>query len=194
MIANTKHISECKSRGLSDESIKPPSTSDNSLSPLIYYLGTKIRLKFSGGYLKQPKLTYTHRKTVNIYIVYELGACSHSDDPSLKNCLFGAVRLNKNADIDKNQYSGYGIGFDRKSSFSFPRGEFGQNIIIFGADMNFSVHINNKKKDILILGKSSTQGLEHTLTAKKMYSIKRCEKKEILFNLALQWSKYLFVS
>ena len=108
--------------------------------------------------------------------------------------MFGTVKLTKNADIDKYQYSGYGIGFDRKSSFSFPRGEFGQNIIIFGADMNFSVHINNKKKDILILGKSSTQGLEHTLTAKKMYSIKRCEKKEILFNLALQWSKYLFVS
>ena len=38
-------------------------------------------------------------------------------------------------------------------------------------DMSFSAHIDNKKKDILILGKGPAQGLEHTLTAEKMYSI-----------------------
>ena len=70
----------------------PPATSDNSLSPLIDYHGNKIRLKFNGDCLKQPKLSYTHRKTVKIYIVYELGACSsHSNDPPLENSLFGAV-------------------------------------------------------------------------------------------------------
>ena len=37
--------------------------------------------------------------------------------------------------------------------------------------MSFCAHIDNKKKDILILGKGPTQGLEHTLTAEKMYSI-----------------------
>ena len=48
------------------------------------------------------KNSYTHGKIVNIYIVYELGASSsHINDPTLKNCLFGAVTLNKNADIDK---------------------------------------------------------------------------------------------
>ena len=74
---------------------------------------------------------------VNIYIAYELGASSsHIDDPTLKNCLFGAVTLTKNADIDKYRYSGYGIRFDRKGSFSFPGGGFGRNVIIFGADMN----------------------------------------------------------
>ena len=50
---------------------------------------------------------------------------SHSDDPTLKNCLFGAVTLTKNADIDKYGYLGYGIGFDRKSSFSIPGRGFG---------------------------------------------------------------------
>ena len=85
--------------------------------------------------------------------------------------MFGAVRLTKNADIDKYGYSGYGIGFDRKSSFSFPNGKFGQNVIIFGVDKSSSVHVDNKKKDILILGKGPTQGLEHTLTAEKIYSI-----------------------
>ena len=79
--------------------------------------------------------------------------------------------LTKNADIDKYGYSGCGIGFNRKSSFSFPGDGFGQNVLIFGADMSSSAHIDNKKKDILVLGKGPTQGLEHTLTAEKMYSI-----------------------
>ena len=102
------------------------------------------------------------------YIVYELGASSsHNNDPTLKNCLFGAVTLTKNADIDKYGYSGYGIGFDRRSSFSFPGGGFGQNVLIFGADMSSSAHIDNKKKYILVLGKGPTKGLEQTPTAEK---------------------------
>ena len=67
---------------------------------------------------------------MNIYIVYELVAStSHSSEPTLKNCLFGAVTLTKNANIEKYKYSGYGIGFDRGSSFSFPGGGFGQNVL-----------------------------------------------------------------
>ena len=86
-------------------------------------------------------------KVVNIYIVFELGASSsHNNDPTLKNCLFGAVTLTKNADIDKYGYSGYGIGFDRRGSFSFPGGEYGQNVLIVGVDMSFSAHIDNKKE------------------------------------------------
>ena len=49
---------------------------------------------------------------------------------------------------------------DRRSSFSFPGGGFGQNVIIFGVDMSSSAHIDNKKKDILVLGKGPTQGLD----------------------------------
>ena len=110
---------------------------------------------------------------MNIYIVYELGTSRpHTDDPAPKKSLFGAVRLTKNADIDKYQYSGYGIGFDRKSAFSFPNVRFDQNVIIFGVDMSSSVHVDNNKKDILIPVKGPTQWLEHTLAAEKMYSIK----------------------
>ena len=96
---------------------------------------------------KTIKISYNHGKVVNIYIVYELRASSsHIDDPTLKNCLFGVVTLTKNADIDKYGYSGYGIGFDRRGSFSFPGGGYGQNVLIFGVNMNFSAHIENKKK------------------------------------------------
>ena len=77
-----------------------------------------MRSKFNGSCLKQPKISYTHGKVVNIYIVYELGASStHHDDLTLKHCLFNAVALTKNTDINKYGYSVYGIGFDTKSSF-----------------------------------------------------------------------------
>ena len=80
------------------------------------------------------------------------------------------MTLTKNVDIDKYGYSGFGIGFDRKGSFSFPSDVFGQNVLIVGVNMSFSAYIDNKKK-ILVLGIGPTQGLEHTLTAEKMYSI-----------------------
>ena len=134
VIANADYVSSQKSKGLPAESIKPPTTSDNSLNLAVSYYGTKTRVKFTGSCLKQPTISYTHGKVVKMYIVYELGASSsHNNDPTLKNCLFGAVTLTKNADIDKHGYSGYGIGFDRRSSLFFPGGEFGQNVIIFGA-------------------------------------------------------------
>ena len=83
--------------------------------------------------------------------------------------LTAAVTLTKNADIDEYGHSGYGIGFDRRGSFSFPGGEFGQNVLIFGVDMSSYAHIDNKKNDILVLGIGPTQGLEHASTAEKMY-------------------------
>ena len=127
-----------------------------------------------------------------------MGASSSSDsDPTIKNCLFGAVTLTENADIDKYRYYGYGIGFDRRSSFSFPGGRFGQNIIIFGGNMNSSIHIDNKGKDILILGKGPTQGLgENSLTAEKIYSINFTFTKK-KFCLSLHYNganSYLFVN
>ena len=75
---------------------------------------------------------------------------SHINDPTFKNCLFGTVTLTKNADIDKYGYSSNAIRFDRKGSFSFPGGEYGQNILIVGVDMNFSAHIDNKKRHIIL--------------------------------------------
>ena len=144
MMTNTDYILSWKSEGLSAESFKLPATSDNSLNPTLNYYGTKIRVKFTGSYLKQPNISYNHGKVVNIYIVFELGASSsHIIDPTLKKCLFGAVTLTKNADVDKYGYSGYGVGFD---SSSFPGGGFGQNIIIFGVDMSSSIHIDDKNK------------------------------------------------
>ena len=56
-ITNTDYISSWKSKGLSSESIKPPTTSDNGLTPALNYYGTKTRLKFTGSCLKQSKIS-----------------------------------------------------------------------------------------------------------------------------------------
>ena len=187
VITNTDYVSSWKSKGLSAESINSPTTSDKSLTPVLNYCGTKARVKINGSCLKQPKLSYSHGTIVNIYNVYKLSASSsRSDDSILENCLFGAVTLTKNTDdIDKYVYSGYGIGFDRKSSFSFSCGEFGQNVVNFGVDMSFYAHVDNRKKNILIFGKGPTQGLEHTLAAGKMYSINFRLKRNFVFKSAL---------
>ena len=90
--------------------------------------------------------------------------------------------MTKNADFDKYGYSGYGIGFDRRSNIS--------------VDMSLSAHIDNKEKCILVLGKGPTQGLEHTLTTEKMYSINFTVTKK-KFCLYLHYNganSYLFVN
>ena len=191
------YVLSWQSKGFSDESIELPTTSDNSLNPELNYYGTKTRVKFTKSCLKQSDHIYTHKKVVNIYIVYELAASSSNvSDPTIKNCLFGAVTLTKKADIEKYKYSGYGTGFDRRSSFSFTGGGFGQNVLIFGADMSTSIHIDNKGKDILVLGRGPTQGLESTLTAEKMYSINFTVTKT-KFCLSLRYNggnSYLFAN
>ena len=186
-----------RSKGISNESIKPPTTSYYDLNPKLSYYGTKTRIQLIRSCLKQPNLTFTHGKVVNIYIVYKLRASSsHISDPTLKNCLFGAVTLTKNTDIEKRGYSGYGIGFDRRGSFSFLGGGFGQNVMIFGADMSSSIHIDNEKKDILVLGRGPTQGLEITLTEEKMYPNNfKVTKNKFCFSLHYSGSNsYLFVN
>ena len=73
-IGNTDNISEWKSNGLSDELIKPLSTSNNSLTPRLNFFGTKARIRFNVSCLKQNKIIYTHGKIVNINKVYELNS------------------------------------------------------------------------------------------------------------------------
>ena len=172
VIASSNYISWWKSKGLFDENTTAPTTRDYKLNPKLSFFGTKTRVDFRGSCLKQDKITFNHGKIVNIYIVYELDKTYVKTHPTLVNCLFGAVSITKNADIDKNKYSGYGIGFDRTGIYLLPDGSFGRNVVIFGVDMSSSVHVDNKGKDILILGKGPTQGLgEHSLTAEKMYSV-----------------------
>ena len=166
---------------MSDENITAPTTTDYSVNPQLTYFHTKTRIKVKESCLKQDKITYNHGKIVNIYIVYEINKTFNiSSYPTLENCLFGSVSLTKNADIDKYKYSGCGIGFDRHGYFSHPSSGTGRNVIIFGVDMSSSTKIDNRKKDILSLGKCPTQGLEYTLSTEKMNSINFTENDKKL--------------
>ena len=78
------YVLSWQSKGLFNESIKPPTTSDNSLTPELNYYGTKTRVKFTRSCLKQSSHILTHKNIVNIYIVYELAASSsNSSDPTI---------------------------------------------------------------------------------------------------------------
>ena len=88
--------------------------------------------------------------------------------------------MTKNAGPDKYKYSRQGIRLAGRGSFSLNDGNgFGKNAIIFGADMSSSVHLDNNKKYIMILGDGPTQGSDDTtLTAKKEYAINFNEQQK----------------
>ena len=71
-IDNSDYVSSWKSKGLSAENITPSYAPNNFINPSLSYLGTKIKVSLSGSCLKQDKTTYTHKKIVNIYIVYDI--------------------------------------------------------------------------------------------------------------------------
>ena len=98
---------------MSNESFEVVSISDNTLTTSVNYYGDKVRLRFTARVLQQRTVTYSHKKVVNLYVVYRITNVHGIDSyPALVNALFGAVKLTKNADIDKYKYFGYGIGFD----------------------------------------------------------------------------------
>ena len=71
--------------------------------------------------------------------------------------------MTKNTYPDDYSYFGYGFEFDALAEFSFSDSNgFDKNVIIFGVNMNSSVHINNKKNNILILGNGLTYRLDKT--------------------------------
>ena len=72
----------------------------------------------------------------------------------VENSLFCAVKVIKNVDHGKYSYFGCGISFDVLWTFSLPNSGFGKNVIIFGADMSSSVHVDYKKDDSILLDDS----------------------------------------
>ena len=114
------------------------------------------------------------RNLVKLFIAHELDTWLRdlsTDLSTLGNFLFGAIKVNKNADPDKCSYSGYGIESDCCSLFSL-QNDWGKNVVIFELGNSSSMHIYKKKKHILILGVSPTQRLDDTtVTTEAKYFI-----------------------
>ena len=116
---------------------------------------------------------------ISIYTVYKLDIIASSRDTTftIQNALFGAIKITKNADNSKNNYKGYGICFDERSEFGHTITEGGfthttdaRIVLIFGADMSFSVHATNRANNIYFMGTDLTQGIhDTTLYAEKNF-------------------------
>ena len=130
-------------------------------------------VKFKGDYLINSDIS-VFRKVINLYISDTLYTWSRdlNTDFTLSYCLFGAVGLTEIADYEKYRYGGYGIGFDACSLFLWTDGSWGNSVVTFGADMSSSMHVDNKKKDILVFVEDPTQRLDNkTITAEAKYPI-----------------------
>ena len=141
------NVAKEKSKGISDKSIKPPSTSDNSLNPgMTYIAGAKTQVKFDGSSLKQDRVTITPKTIINFYIVHEVNIWPFKLNSkfALLNCLFGTINLPAIADPHKHSHFGYGIEFDKSETFSLSDNcGSRKNVIIFGEDNSSSVHGDN---------------------------------------------------
>ena len=111
----------------------------------------RMHVHLSGNHFQQNKVNIPNNgNVVNIYGVYKLDPIASSRDTSftIQDALFGAVQITKNAtDNSKNNHKGYGICFDEGSQFGHTMSDGGgthitngRNVLIFGADMSFSIH------------------------------------------------------
>ena len=106
---------------------------------------------------------------VDIYIVYKLDS-SRDKSFIIQNALFGSMQITKYlTDNSKNNYKGCGICFDERTEFGHTIAEGGfthttdaRNVLIFGVDMNFSVHATNRVNNIYVMGTGLTQGINDT--------------------------------
>ena len=170
----SKDISEWKSTGIynysSRSNINALANSKNDL-PNLKNDG-RIHVYLSGNHFQQNKVIIpNNNNAINIYCVYKLDPIASSRDTSftIQNALFGAMQITKNAtDNTKNNYKGYGICFDESQfGHTITEGGFthttnGRNVLIFGADMSFSVHATNRANHIYLMGDRLTQGINDT--------------------------------
>ena len=95
-------------------------------------------------------LTLENLPIINIYTTKNVNS-----EFTLRNCLFGTVKITNKSNSDKDmwQYNVYGIAFDSKGEFTHPSGQgYAKNVIIFGVDLSSSRHSSNKTQNILVLG------------------------------------------
>ena len=153
----------------------------------------KMYVYLKGSHFQQNNVLTTNNdhvindNVINIYIVYKLDPITSKDTTfTIQNALFGAMQITKNVDTSKYNYKGYGICFDESEEFTHvgkseefthvrKRANFsdttdGRNVIIFGVDMSFSKHANNKANNIYVMGKDYIQKINDTkIYAEKMY-------------------------
>ena len=168
----------------------------------------RMNVYLSGNHFQQNVAGIPNNNNViNIYCVYKLDPIASTRDTSytIQNALFGAMQITKNAtDYDKNNHKGYGICFDERSQFGHTMIENGvthtsngRNVLIFGADMSFSIHRTTGANHIYLMGDELTQGInDTTLYVEKKY-FRNFTDPNVKFVLSLHYNgddSYLFVN
>ena len=154
------------------------------------------RVYLEGNYFKQNIVKISNINIINIYCVYELKEITslRNNEFTIQNALFGVVKITKNTDTLKNKYEGYGICFDGSKTFTHTHKKgnssystLARNVIIFGADMSFSKHANNKINNIYVMGKDHIQKInDTTIYGEKKISCKLYKsRKKICIKFAL---------
>ena len=172
----------------------------------------KIYVYLQGSHFQQNNVLTSNNdhvinnNVVDIYIVYKLDPIASSRDTTftIKNALFGAMQITKNTDTSKYDYKGYDICFDEISEFghtitesSFAHTTDARNVLIFGADMSFSVHKTNRANHIYVMGTCLTQGIHDTTLypEKNFYRNFTDPGKKIMLSLHYNSDdSYLFVN
>ena len=166
------NISEWKSTGIysSDSSMKGIEDTKTKLPELKN--DGRMHVYLQGNHFQQNKvITPNNNNVINIYVVYKLDPMSstRNTDYTIQTALFGAMKITKNTDSSKNNYTGYGLCFDEGGEFSntvkqgnFDRTTSAKNIIIFGVDTSSSIHATNRANNIYVMGKAFIQGTNDT--------------------------------
>ena len=120
-----------------------------------------------------------NNNAINIYIVYKLDPISstRNTDYTIQNALIGAMKITKNTDSSKNNYTGYGLCFDEGGEFghtvkkgNFDRTTNAKNVIIFCVYMSSNIHATNRANNIYVMGKDFIQGInDTTVYAEKLF-------------------------
>ena len=167
----------------------------------------RMDVYLQGNHFQQNKVVIPNNNNViNIYVVYKLDPISstRNTDYTIQNALFGAMKITKNTDSSKNNYTGYGIYFDEGGQFghtvkkrNFHRITNGKNVIIFGVDMSSSNHATNRANNIYVMGKDFIQGINDTaIYAEKLFH-KNFTEFGVKFVLSLHYNSdnsYLFAN
>ena len=177
-----KKISKWKSMGIfiysDDSSMKGIEDTKTNLPELKN--DGRMHVYLQNNHFQQNKvLIPNNNNVINIYVVYKLDPISstRNTDYTIQNALFGAMKITKNTDSSKNNYTGYILSFDEGDKFShtvkqgnFNRTTNARNVIIFGVDTSFSIQATNRANKIYVMGKGFTQGInDTTIYAEKLF-------------------------
>ena len=208
---NVKKITNWRSTGIFNYSDYYTMNSiENTKTNLpLLKIDKEVYVLLQGNYFQQNSniiIPNNNKNVVNIYVVYKLDPISstRNTDYTIKNALFGAMKITKNADYAKNSYTGHGLCFDEGGEFGHTvkqgnsnRTTNARNVIIFGVDMSSSIHATNRANKIYVMGKEFIQGInDTTIYAEKLFHNNFTELGE-KFVLSLHYNadnSYLFAN